>query len=35
MPLLLAIEGIQRSTNNKALSKALLAVRATWIAAPT
>ncbi|HEV8407385.1 MAG TPA: type II secretion system F family protein [Sphingomicrobium sp.] len=28
MPLLLAIEGIQRSTNNKALSKALLAVRA-------
>jgi MSHA biogenesis protein MshG len=28
MPLLLAIEGIQRSTSNKALSKALLAVRA-------
>ncbi len=28
MPLLLAIEGIQRSTNNKALAKALLAVRA-------
>jgi MSHA biogenesis protein MshG len=27
MPLLLAIEGIQRSTTNKALSKALLAVR--------
>ena len=28
MPLLLAIEGIQRSTTNKALAKALLAVRA-------